>query len=296
MTSPTTSIFQRYIKRLTPRLKRGIALFKDDPGLFAHKIIVKLRLLFLRSSKPITTDISGVRFRFDLSYDPAIRLMYVGGYEIETITVMRDLLNPGDTFLDIGANIGYLSAIAAGLVGKKGSVHAFEPVPEYFKRLRDFKELNLEYAITVNNIALGETRKSSRIAVSDYSNIGWNTMVSGYMKERMLKEVIDINVIPLDDYISEKKLVSVSLMKIDTEGYEYFVFLGMSNFLTETPTKPAILCEINADAYRFTDHSLSDLDTLIRDLGYRAYEVSKRRAPVSIPSLTTNTDVLLLPK
>jgi len=192
----------------------------DDPVLLAHKIIVKFRLFLLRTKKPIIKEINEVKFRFDLSYDPAIRSMYVGGYEIETIEVMRTILQPGDTFLDIGANIGYLSAIAAGLVGKNGHIHAFEPVPEYFKRLTDFKALNSDHDITVNNIALGETRKVSRIAVSDYSNIGWNTMVTGYMTERMLKEEIDVDVIPLDDYLSEHGITSVSLIKIDTEGYE----------------------------------------------------------------------------
>ena len=296
MTSPTGSILQQHIKRLIPRFKRGIALLKDDPVLLAQKTIVKFRLLFLYSRKSIIKEMRGVKFRFDLSFDPAIRLMYVGGYEIETIDAMRDILHPGDTFLDIGANIGYLSSIATGLVGEKGSVHAFEPVPEYFERLKYFKELNPDYAITVNNVALGEKRGAAHIAVSDYANIGWNTMVSGYMKERMLKETLNIDVIPLAEYILENRLSSISLIKIDTEGYEYNVFLGMLEFLNAAPAKPAILCEINADAYQFTEHSLSDLDVLVQKLGYRAYDVSKRRVPISIPLLTTNTDVLLLPE
>jgi len=296
MTPSTGSFLKQYINRQAPRLKRGVALAKGDPALFVRKLILKLELLFIRRNTSKIKRIHGVKFRFDLSYDPAIRLMYVGGYEIETIRTMRELLHPGDTFIDIGANIGYISAIALGLVGEEGSVHAFEPVPEYFKRLTDFKELNPDHAVIVNNIALGEERGVSQIAVSDYSNIGWNTMVSGYMANRMLKETIKVHVMTLDEYISENNLDAVSLIKIDTEGYEYYVLKGMSGFLTHARTKPAILCEINAAAYQFTAHSLEDLDLLVKEFGYRSVDVTKRHDPVSIPSLTTNTDVLLLPE
>ena len=59
--------------------------------------------------------------------------MYYGSYAVPIVETMKRTLRPGDTFLDVGANIGYLSAIAAGLVGVTGQVHCFEPVPDYFR-------------------------------------------------------------------------------------------------------------------------------------------------------------------
>jgi len=78
---------------------------------------------------PKTTckKINGVWFRFDFDLDPRIKKMYLGEYETETVETMKKLLRQGDVFIDVGANIGFLSAVAAGLVG--GQIHSFEPVP-----------------------------------------------------------------------------------------------------------------------------------------------------------------------
>ena len=89
----------------------------------------------------------GIRFEFPLDADPDIRLMLHGGYEAFTMRALRRCLAPGDTFVDVGANIGYLSAVAAGIVGPTGAVHSFEPVPRLFERLERpvITDLRLEW-------------------------------------------------------------------------------------------------------------------------------------------------------
>ena len=71
---------------------------------------------------------------------------------------MEKYLSYGDTFIDIGANIGYLSMIGANIVGKDGAVHAFEPVPHYFKILEKLAKMNSGYKIIVNPIARARFR------------------------------------------------------------------------------------------------------------------------------------------
>ena len=63
------------------------------------------------------------------------RLMWTGCYEPELVALLRKVLDPGMTFVDVGAHIGYFSLIAAALVGEKGVVHSFEPDPDCFSRL-----------------------------------------------------------------------------------------------------------------------------------------------------------------
>src|SRR5579864_2817767 len=60
------------------------------------------------------------------------RLMWASAYERDLVTLFKRTIKPGMTVADVGANIGYFSAIAAGLVGSAGAVHAFEPNPECF--------------------------------------------------------------------------------------------------------------------------------------------------------------------
>jgi hypothetical protein len=64
------------------------------------------------------------------------RWMWAGAYETELVSLLKKTLKPGMTFLDLGANIGYFSVIAAALVKDSGQVHAFEPMPQNLDRLR----------------------------------------------------------------------------------------------------------------------------------------------------------------
>jgi len=104
----------------------------------------------------------------------------------------------GDVFVDVGANIGYISAIALGLVGQSGVVHSFEPVPDYFMRLKNIPAANRGYRHIVNQCALGERDGSAKIAVTNTSNIGWNTMVPKFMSAETTKEKIEVPVKRLD--------------------------------------------------------------------------------------------------
>lgn len=124
--------------------------------LFFKIIVAKLRVLQPLPKSPARKKINGILFEFDSNYDSAIKLMHSGSYEVLTLEAIRKYLNKGDTFIDVGANIGWFSAIALGLVGKNGQVHSFEPVPQNFYRLQEMGSFNREYNISVNQCALGE--------------------------------------------------------------------------------------------------------------------------------------------
>ncbi len=92
-----------------------------------------------------------------------MRVLYLGLYSTRLVSVLLKYLKKGDIFIDVGAHIGYITAIGTGLVGKKGQVHSFEPVPVYFEKLLEFSHLNKNHQIFVNNYALGETEGISNI-------------------------------------------------------------------------------------------------------------------------------------
>jgi hypothetical protein len=68
------------------------------------------------------------------------RLMWAGAYERKLVVLLKRIVKPSMTVLDVGANIGYIAAIAAGLAGQGGCVHAFDPNPDCYARLK----LNLD--------------------------------------------------------------------------------------------------------------------------------------------------------
>ncbi len=235
--------------------------------------------------------INGVRFPFDFTLGKMIKSMYFGCYEFEILRLMKKYLKPRGVFLDIGANVGYISAIGAGLVGKSGEVHGFEPVPTYFNYLRETAELNSAYRIVANNFALGE--KASQVSIASHRrNIGGNSIVPGFVPEEDVAEITNIQVKTLDEYIQIQGLSRISLIKIDTEGFELPVLLGFSHFLDEHKTnRPPVIAEISPQAFELMDRELCELDEFMSNYGYESYAVCGRHG-VNITNLSSQATVL----
>lgn len=119
------------------------------------RYLARLRRTRLWPRVRLRKRLGGIMFEVDLEPDPTGIMMYLGLYEPVTVRTMRRFLTAGDTFIDVGANVGYLSALGAAMVGPGGQVHCFEPVPRYFARLRRLAELNPGYVIVPTWAALG---------------------------------------------------------------------------------------------------------------------------------------------
>jgi len=197
-----------------------------------------------------------------------IRHMYCHVYEYRLVKEMQRTIRRGDTFIDVGANIGYLTSIGAGLVGPTGQVHSFEPVPEYFKILKKVKELNPSHQIFVNNAALGEKEGEAHIDVTSLHNIGWNTMVPRFMEPSTIKMSYPIKVIRLDDYIADMNLDNISLIKIDVEGFEFPVLKGLRDYLQEK--RPLLIIEVVPEAYPLLGSSMLQLSEYMAEFGYKS--------------------------
>ena len=155
----------------TSATMRRIALMINNPALFFRKFGAKVNSIRRLPRKPVQKRINGVLFEFDLNYDRWIKDMYHGNYEVESVELMKRILGKGDTFIDVGANIGYLTAIGAGLVGKGGQVYCFEPVPRYFQKLSQTAALNPDYSIMANQCSLGEEEGTVELDIQKLVNI-----------------------------------------------------------------------------------------------------------------------------
>jgi len=116
-------------------------LLRQDPLLLGQILLARAKVVALPTpTQPVRKYLGGgVSYEFDFSdtalldsfqhSQPAIKAMLHGSYEPTLRKVMRRHLTPGGVFVDAGANIGYISAVGASLVGPTGHVHSFEPVP-----------------------------------------------------------------------------------------------------------------------------------------------------------------------
>jgi FkbM family methyltransferase len=73
------------------------------------------------------------------------------------------------TFLDLGANIGYFSVIAAALVKDNGKVHAFEPMPQNLTQESSYSSKLVQYASTKSSASHSQTRRPHSEGVDEYS-------------------------------------------------------------------------------------------------------------------------------
>ena len=89
-------------------------------------------------------------------------LPFTNSYEKEQTILFRKLVDEGMNVVDIGANIGYYTLLAAELVGEKGKVFAFEPEPSNYDLLLRNVEINGYKNVTVVRKAVSnETGESS---------------------------------------------------------------------------------------------------------------------------------------
>ncbi len=150
-------------------------------------------------------------------------------------------LRPGMVFYDVGANVGFLTLIAARLVGESGSVVAFEPLAGNVELLQRNLDLNAAANVTVVRRALSAAAGRGRMAVADSSDAG----VVASLDTAPDATGPEVLVGTLDGTIGELGLRPPDLVKIDVEGAEVDVLGGMASTLSTA--HPRLLIEIHDD-------------------------------------------------
>jgi FkbM family methyltransferase len=190
------------------------------------------------------------------------RWMWAAAYERDLVDLFKSTLKPGMTVLDVGANIGYFSAIAAGLVGSEGSVYAFEPVPECFARLqRNLSSFRWSHAYPC---AVGDATGMATIHFNEHE-LGWGSLLSD--KDLTLATVVQL--ISLDDWMLREGIRSLHFIKMDVEGGEYRVLQGAARTLHDL--RPIIAAELNSVCLSRDHHTPEDVIQLLQSAEYQTF-------------------------
>jgi len=241
---------------------------------------------------PARRRIGDVIFECSLADYHGTAPMYFGSYAVLVVEAMKRFLRPGNIFLDVGANIGYLSAIAANLVGPRGQVHSFEPVPAHFEKLCRLVNLNPSYHITANPFAAGEEPCARTIYVTHQA--GQSTLVPSYKAGFEIAAEIEVPVVRLDDYIERHRVGRIALIKIDAEGFELPILKGLQGYFERTGERPAIICEIAPRSYSLMGRTIDELAAFAAAQGYVARDLIDCCTPVDIRKIGHVEDVLFL--
>jgi FkbM family methyltransferase len=271
---------------------RAVTLLAKNPSLFCRLALAKLGTKRPMPRLPACRQIGNVIFECSLPNYHGTAPMYFGSYAVLVVEAMRRFLRPGDIFLDVGANIGYLSAIGADLVGRRGQVHSFEPVPAYFEKLCRLVDLNPGYNITANPFAAGEASSACTIYVTRQP--GQSTLVPSYKASSEIVGELEVPVVRLDAYIERHKLGRIALIKIDAEGFELPILKGLQGYWEATGESPAIICEIAPRAYSLMGRNIDELAELVAAHGYTAHDLIDCSTPVDLGRIDHVEDVLFV--
>ncbi len=198
----------------------------------------------------------------DLS-DLIQRQIYQGTFEPrETVSVKR-YLRPGMTFVDVGANVGYYTALAAKFVaGRGGRVVAFEPSPYAFTRLKQLVESNQLDHVTAVNLGLSDTTGVTNI----YLGVG-SANHSPTMVAHAGSNATEVRIGTLDAEAERLGLERIDLLKIDVEGHEPKVLAGAKRLLEGRKIR-AVLCEFNEIWLRQVGFSARELERIFQEAGF----------------------------
>jgi len=204
--------------------------------------------------RQVLVTVDGITFELDLNEAIDSNIYASGMFEPELTMAMAVLTKPGDCVLDIGANIGCHALRFAKLVDPAGRVFAFEPTAYALEKMQRNLALNPDLAA---NVTL------EKLAIAPYSaraqKIRFKSSWRLYGRQREIPEEV-VDFVSIDDFVAQRGLNRVDILKIDVDGYEPAVVASAARTLRDF--SPIIFLEINDTA------ELQSLLQALWELGY----------------------------
>ncbi len=239
-------------------------LTKHNPlgALFRY---VKFNFIQYVYGKPrVYNWIDGLKFYAQKGDAGIVANIYFKLFDYEDSMFLIHNLKENELFVDIGANVGHYSLLAAGIC--KADVIAFEPIPETVIKLEKNISLNcLSHKIKVFNLGIGA--ENSNLNFSNTKG-AMNSVALGFETD-----TVSVEVKKLDDVLIN---LAPNFLKIDVEGYEYFVLKGAENILKNKELK-YIIVELNFSTSKF-GHTNEEITSLLLSYNFVpiTYDVERK--------------------
>jgi FkbM family methyltransferase len=237
-------------------------------------------------------------------------LYYFGIWEPNLTAWIRDRLEPGDVFVDVGANVGYYSLLASSLVGDSGKVVAIEALPEIFEKLKDNLEMNRASNVRAVNMAVWDRTDLITLFTRSGDFQANTTAMHGWAHQWNLQEKCQVRAASLPAILSPEEIQVARLIKIDVEGAEWRVISGLPALLHVCRRDLEIIVEVSPRMLQDQGKSCQDVLDFFSAWGLHPYSIendysaaayysrTEPRRPqriVRIPAETEQTDVIFSP-
>lgn len=242
-------------------------------------------LLWLWSTKSVY-EIEGSKMYLDPHIKGPMRVAFRGyiqylGKEKLTTQLFKQVIREGDTVVDVGANIGYFTLLAARLAGSKGKVYSFEPEPNNYSMVLKNVALNrCENVVAVQN-AVSNENGTVKLYLSK-TDIGAHTLREDHDHPQFDGgqggDYVEVEATTLDEFFKDKKH-KVNVIKMDMEGAEMMALQGMSSLIRDNKDLkmfiefyPAAIREMGSSPEEF-------IRMLLDDYGFSILAIDELRRP-----------------
>jgi FkbM family methyltransferase len=207
---------------------------------YLYDVLYRLYMKVVGKIQPSTdaTTVFGAHFKCVRTDYIQRRIAFFGLFEPNLTYFISSVLKPGDVFIDVGANIGYFTMLAAKCVGASGKVYAIEASPSTYDLLIANLRLNGVKNVEAINMAVTDKECHVRIQSNDTRNIGANSVhiVSSGAADSVVGR-------PLQDIVAPN-LGRARFIKIDVEGAENLILPSILDYFVQLDSDTIIVSEI----------------------------------------------------
>lgn len=249
----------------------------------------------LRRKTGLKPRVARTRFGFSLEVALpdiiSVVIFLTGRWEPYITQFVRDTLRAGDTFIDIGANIGYYSLLASRIVSNTGHVYSIEASPSIFQHLEGNIVRNHVQNVTAIHSIVSDKVGHNPFWLASDANLGHSTSIPSIASSEGMRFEANVPSGPLANLLPVAHLHSARLIKIDVEGAERQVLSPIVPMLGQFSDRTAWIIELSPG---FLPGGQEDADWIYHSFcsaGYRAfaihneYSVEEYLVEVSSPGL-----------
>ncbi|WP_042437735.1 FkbM family methyltransferase [Streptacidiphilus albus] len=262
----------------------GRSYVRYAPGTLGKGWVVEKHLnSWLRDNprRRVVRTTFGARFAVD-TRDLIQRYIYLFGvWEPHLTHWIQRRIRPGDTFIDVGANIGYDTILAAGLVGPAGRVVSIEASPTFHRWVEKHIQLNGLGNVRTVNAAVSDKNQLLTFILASSHNMGANSIVP---YDGPAESTFKIGALPLPELLTDAEVAKARIIKIDVEGAEGAVVRGLAPVLRLLPPSAEIAIEVTPERMAMLGDSIDDLMETMGSYGFHAYRITNDYTVASYPS------------
>jgi FkbM family methyltransferase len=262
---------------MLPSLGNNAALSYLARFFYTHRAALQ-RFVFIR--RPILLTLADFKIYVRLD-DWAIgaRIAVRRTHEPHVTRVIRALLQPGTVMIDIGANIGYYTLLAASRIGSTGKIIAFEPNVANCTLLHKSLQANNFKNVALHNVAVAEAEGVVSLHISDSNG--------SIVPDHLLAHPYQVRTVILDHVLGDEP--RIDLIKMDIEGAEGRALQGMHGVIQRCT--PIIVTELHPAALQAVSHiTPEEYLNALRALGYVLCVIDRTTGPHTTPQ--SNTQIM----